>query len=292
MKIEDVTPEQWALIDAKKAEWIGYQTTQQPIEMIQGVVAEVYKGMGHDAPIVHMAPSPLAAIQMDATFCRFWDEKNKNKGPLTKTELESSRNQVYWSVWWSTWAAWYEGAKILGVSFDEEKLQLFSTWCKCVPCCIPREEWCVVSANPVEVHWQGEELHCETGPAVRFMDGFSYWCLENIRVDEKIVMRPHEQTIEEINAEDNADVRSIRIKRFGWTRYIAETDSACVEYRDNDLEGTKEALIRTPKGDQRLVVTCPTGRVFAMGVPSDVKSCEEAQVWLAGEKPFRVIART
>ena len=62
--------------------------------------------------------------------------------------------------------------------------------------------------------------------------------------------------------------------------------------RKNAVEGTLEALYKTPKGEQRLVVTCPTGRLFALGVPPEVETCEAAQVWLGGDKKMNVIART
>ena len=127
---------------------------------------------------------------------------------------------------------------------------------------------------------------------MEFRSGWGLWTIEGIPVDEQIVMKPETQTIEQIDKEQNQDVRAIRINRFGWPRYIKESGAVCRDERKNEIEGTLEALFRCRDGSQRLVVTCPTGRVFALGVPGEVKTCEQSQHWLAGGKNFRVLART
>ena len=127
-------------------------------------------------------------------------------------------------------------------------------------------------------------LHCDDGMAARWRDGWGLWMIHGIRVDEQIVMRPEAQTIEQINQEENADIKSIRIERFGWARYLKESRSKLLDHRHNDIENTMEALYDAPDGSRRLVATCPTGRVFVMGCPSDVQTCAQAQNWLGGDE--------
>jgi hypothetical protein len=117
------------------------------------------------------------------------------------------------------------------------------------------------------------------------------WRLNGIPLDEQIVMRPETQTLAQINAESNADVKSIRIQRFGWARYLSESNAREIDSCNNDIEGTIEALFTSPTGENRLVATCPTGRVFAMGVPSHITTCEQARKWLHGNN-IRILART
>jgi hypothetical protein len=142
------------------------------------------------------------------------------------------------------------------------------------------------------VLWKDGRLHNDKGKSVRFRSGWGLWTIEGTPVNEQIVMRPETQTVEQIDKEANQDVRSIRIERFGWPRYIRESGAACIDGRDNAIEGTIEALYRCQDGSCRLVVTCPTGRVFALGVPGNVETCRQAQHWLAGGRNFRVLART
>ena len=146
-------------------------------------------------------------------------------------------------------------------------------------------------ANTRKINEQNQ-LHCEDGPALAWNCGTKKWLINGVKVDEQIVMRPETQTIETIDNEKNSDVRAIRIDRFGWPRYLKESKSKCISERRNDIEGTLEALYRTSSGEQRLVVTCPTGRIFALGVPSEATDCVTAQHWLSGSKKLRVLART
>lgn len=142
----------------------------------------------------------------------------------------------------------------------------------------------------VNSEWQ---LHCEDGPAMLYEDGLAMWLINGVKVDEQIVMAPETQTLSQINREDNQDVRSIRIERFGWVRYLMESNAKVIDTRKNEIENTMEALMVAPNGDKRLLVTCPTNRKFALGVPESVNTCYEAQKWLGnGVEPNRVIART
>jgi len=152
---------------------------------------------------------------------------------------------------------------------------------------------CIVSDFPdricVDRQWRP---HCDSGPSHCWSDGWELWHLHGVAVDEQIVLRPETQTVEQMDNETNADVQALRIERYGWPRYLRETGATCLDERRNDIDGTREALFRDRHGRLRLVATCPTARVFAPSVPAGIVSCEQAQNWLAGEKPFRTLART
>ena len=156
-------------------------------------------------------------------------------------------------------------------------------------------KFCLISEKPVTLKtvWNGAThlAHNDTGPSHEWSDGWKLWHLNGVAVDEQIVMRPATQTVQQIEGDDNEERRSIRIDRFGWPRYLKETNATLLDHRHNQVENTKEALVTT-RGHGRLIVTCPTGRVFALGVPSEVKTCEQAQQWLGGGKKRNVIART
>jgi hypothetical protein len=189
---------------------------------------------------------------------------------------------------WRAWSGLYAGGKELGVEFDEEKFSLFvefndraSVWCA----------WgrlFVASANPVECHWLDEELHNTSGPAVRWSDGFGLWSINGVSVDEQIVMRGETQTLKQIQTTGNVEVKRIRIERFagtddpfdGWNRYRRECGAKEVDDRYNETEGTYETLYAFPSGEKILMPTCRTGRMFALEVPPETHTCEEAQNWL------------
>ena len=112
-------------------------------------------------------------------------------------------------------------------------------------------------------------------------------------------MRPETLTVSQIDGETNGDIQSIMIDRYGWPKYLKVINAKCIDTRDNDVEGTKEALYSTPKHGKRLVVTCTTGRMFVLGVPDNITKCDKAQSWMGPQelvntkvKKFNVIART
>jgi hypothetical protein len=158
----------------------------------------------------------------------------------------------------------------------------------------PHTDFVIASETPRDIRVitdnQQPILHCEDGPSIKYINR-TFWHINQIRVDEQIVMRPETQTIEQIDEEKNNDVRSIRIQRFGWVRYIEESNAELLDSRQDDIEGTHEALYKTKYG-KRIVCNCPTGGTHAPGVPDSVNTCVEAQLWLAGENPFRVLGRT
>jgi hypothetical protein len=143
--------------------------------------------------------------------------------------------------------------------------------------------------------------HCEDGPSHAWSDGWKLWHIRGVQVDEQIVMRPETLTIKQITSEENEDKRTIMIERCagrnatphdGWSRYLRESKSKCKDECRNDIENTYEAVFATPSGGRRLMATCPTGRIVSLGLPNNVNTCEQARTWLAGSKPFRILART
>jgi len=185
----------------------------------------------------------------------------------------------------------------LGAEYAPEANEIIDTWeILSRNCgwwgCFPEAVICV--EKPIEQNRNAEgQISSDTGPALLYEDGMALWLMDGMRVDEQIVMRPETQTIEQINREENQDLRAVRIERYGWVNYLMNTNSKVIDSRKNDIEGTMEALMETPDGERRLLVTCPTNRKFALGVPPTTKSCEDAQRWLHnGKDPRRIIART
>jgi hypothetical protein len=215
-------------------------------------------------------------------FCEFISDKRGEIFELAKTLPR------YIGCFWRAWAGFYDAASSLGVEFDEKKLSLFtdfnarsSVWCAW-------DNLFIASANPVECHWRDRDIHNTAGPAVLWPDGFSLWVVNGVTVDEQIVMHGETQTLDQIRKEENEEVKRIRIERFagtddpfdGWNRYRRESGAKEIDDRYNEVEGTYETLYRFSDGSKLFMPTCRTGRMFALEVPFEIKTCEEAQNWL------------
>ena len=276
-KITTATPEQWDAIEQLRLAIMAEQNDRISLADATLAVRAITARMKVDMPEVVMAPSPRAAVQ---ACCEAHGVGRKQV-------------ETYWSIWWRAWAGWYAGAEILGVQFDADTLRDLTQWAKCVPFVAMHDGLWVVSDNPVAIHWQDAELHREDGPSVEYADGWALWSLDGVRVNEQIVMHPETQTIEQIADEENEEVRRICIDRYGWLRYLQDTDSTIIDERRNDIEATYEILADTQVG-QRLITHCPsTGRRYSLALPGErVSTCEEAQQRLWGDRGVTIIGRT
>jgi hypothetical protein len=168
----------------------------------------------------------------------------------------------------------------------------YAHYCRLAGPCYFGENRAVVCGFPDAIHLRADDqLHCENGPSISWPDGFAIWSLNGIKVDEQLVMRPETQTLKQIEAEGNTDVRAIRIARFGWPRYLAESGAKQIDAQENAVSGTPEALYRLRDGTKRLIAGCVTGKLVSLGVPDEVSTCDEAQRWLAG-RAINVVAAT
>lgn len=153
---------------------------------------------------------------------------------------------------------------------------------------------CFCAERPIAMHWEGVEvadrrLHCDDGPAVAYVDGLKLYVIHGVVVDEQIVMHPETQTIEQIRSESQAEVQRIRIERYGWDRFLKDTDAKVVDQRENPIERTQEVLMKTDDFTV-LVGVCPsTGRVYSMEVDNSINTCEAAQLWLSSGLSARTI---
>ncbi len=197
--------EELALIDVVHAEWIGYQTFQQPEETVISAVAGIFEycEIG-PCPMVIMCDSPLDCKKR-AVADGYTIEKDR---PNSLVE--------YWSIWYVGYCAMYDFGSRIGLDLDDRKLKLFSNWVKCCPFILYNKDVVYVSRVPHTLNFDkdSQKLHCETGKSCEFNDGWGIWTLEGVSVDEQIVMRPETQTLEQIEAEANEERKAIRLQRW------------------------------------------------------------------------------
>jgi hypothetical protein len=123
---------------------------------------------------------------------------------------------------WEAWASWFRDIGGLELDGDLwERLQCsidlttagFSWW---------YNGFAIVSDRPTVLHVQPSgggrwEMHCETGPAVAWADGWSLHFWHGTRVPAWVIESP---TVERIQAEANTEIRRCAIERLGWDTYL------------------------------------------------------------------------
>ncbi len=198
-----------------------------------------------------------------------------------------------------TWVNHFQLKEAKKEEVDTEKLRLYEQVAWKVPLVASYDEIAIVSQNMTFVGYENQQIHCTTGPAIDFPDGYRVYSINGITVDEQIVMRPETQTVKQIEQEQNADIKSIRAERFGYARLVKEGGYEAVDERENEIEGTIEALYKTPNNFNCLLATCPSGKLAAMPVPPTILKCVDAAKWLNPVTRFgqmvknpRIIGRT
>jgi hypothetical protein len=91
-------------------------------------------------------------------------------------------------------------------------------------------------------------LHCADGPAIAFEDGWGVYAIHGVRIPFKqrhIVERPETITVEEIETEQNAEIRRVLIDRYGPARYVADSGAqiVCELGADDPVVGLRTARL-------------------------------------------------
>jgi hypothetical protein len=280
--ITSLTEEQIALFPSYRDKWVNIGMNTDPLDLEKAKIAArlCYEKVGLVCPeTFYVADSPVHALEV---IQGIYPE-------ATKSEIfESFMHGNHEAGWLSYYDYMLNVLDIKECEIIQGLLDLSQHcgWWSAFEDCV------VFQHRPVEIHLdQQNRIHNDNGPCIRYRDNFSIWAIDGHIVTEQIVMSPETLTVDQINKETNADIRSIMLDRYGWINYIKNSGAKLIDSRKNDVEGTMEALYETTFG-KRLVATCVTGRIFSMGVPENHKTCVSAQSWLGHDRKVNVIGRT
>jgi hypothetical protein len=107
-------------------------------------------------------------------------------------------------------------------------------------CWYPHRDFLIVSERPREIHreWVSApvarartsyRLHRTDGPAMSWPDGWGFYAIHGHRVPAWMVEHPERITFLQIEREPNAELRRRMLDRYGWARYIADSDARIVD---------------------------------------------------------------
>lgn len=279
--IESLTKEQEDALSVYRDKWIeiGLSTEPTDYEASVKLISKLYSQQDLKVPTnFHLVDGPLSAMEK-----------------LKEYDIKDGVSEFCYGSQDASWLSFYDFClNELGVKGCDKILPLIEL-AKVCGWWSAYEDLVVIQHRPIVIKIENKLSHREDGPAIEYRDGCKVWMIDGIRVNEKIVMNPENISVDEIHSESDLDKRSIMIDRKGWGVYLEETNSTCIDSEENLIENTREALYESPQG-KRFVASCPTARLFSMGVPNDVLTCKEAQRWLGSESEeedtINVIART
>ena len=146
---------------------------------------------------------------------------------------------------------------------------------------VMHEEFCLVCDTPeILKKDENNQAHCDDGPSHRWRDGWSLYHIHGVRVTAQIVMRPETLTVEQINNEENAEVKRIMIDRFGAQKYLTAINAKPIHA--DVWHGLMRGLYQVDDLKYLFGSDNSTGRTYVMAVDPDSQTCKQAHESICG----------
>ncbi len=130
-------------------------------------------------------------------------------------------------------------------------------------------------------------LHCETGKAIEYPDGWGVYSWHGTRVPEDWIEQKNKLNPVDILAHANIEQRRAGCEIIGWDKMLKLLDAKVV---DQDVDPEIGTLLRVDlpdaPGSMFLRVQCGTGRKFAIPVPAEMTTALAANAWTYDLKPL------
>lgn len=274
-KIEALTPEQIAKMPAytKRGLSIGLSTariTEADKIEIEKAIKVLYENAGLNPPArIHYTSSPQAAL-------------NYIQNELKSTE---SKKEIYQNMVWGchdiSWLIFYEFfRKEVGIiNCDKiEPLLKLATLCGWISA---YDTDVVIQERPNFISFDDQKrLHCETGPAITYEDGFSVYAWHGVRIPAEWITHRSELSPQTALKWENMEQRRAACEIVGWARILRELNASVINSDEDPMVGTLVEVEIPEVGKERfLKVLCGTGREFAIPVPPTCHTALEANAW-------------
>jgi len=295
--ITEIPPEKKKLFPVYVEKWtkIGLNTDTMKRDKVADDLKAVYKAADLKAPDkVIFLSSPMAAVFMleimdkDPDFDPLkyddlsleWLEKEFEKH---KTEQRLDYFPCY-GQFDSPWLSFYD---FFLTEFDLEcckKLKgLISMACN-TGWFFPFDDFVVVTNRPSQIHLDEQgRLHNEVGKAIEYRDGWGVYSWHGVRVRPYVIEEPGKITVEDIEKEENQEVRRVKITQYGVDRYILNSGAEKVHEDEWGILYKKEVINDEPITMVKVVNSSPepdgTFKDYFLRVPPSITTAREAVAW-------------
>jgi hypothetical protein len=233
----------------------------------------------------------------------------------------------FWGQQDAFWISFYDFGSEIGVNYSKTAREGLNIWKRITKSChwfYPFSDFCLISDKPVRISRDEQgRLHDDSQKAIEYSDGWGFCSVHGVVVPDYVIESPNEINTEKIESESNSEIRRVMLDRFGWDRYILETDTKPIDKSEFGILYRKEIpddepcvmvrlLNRTPSDHggitkqeavkiygevmvhdkigygYKLISEFPESTKFEEyihRVPSTIKTAHEAVAWIAGVKP-------
>ena len=206
-------------------------------------------------------------------------------GSQVRSGVSNNRGGAFWAPWGAYISFMrdvlgWRGDTLESFSVDEHLIKSCGwVWW--------HEDVLAISDRPCEIHRDAQgRLHCETGPAIAYRDG---WCIHSwhgVVVPAEWVETKGALTAKDAITWKNIEQRRAACEIVGWYRILSELNARTINKHKNPQVGELVEVDLPDVGRERFLrVHCGTGREFALPVPRKMKTAIAAQAWTWGLSP-------
>lgn len=266
--LDKLTPEQEAMLSVYRDKWIkiGLCTDRVDPDAATAAVTELYRCGGLEPPTkILFANGPDHAIKL-----------LKDLGiteSITNTSVYGSHE--------AAWLGFYEFFQDeCGINFRGKINGLLATAKNCGWVTV-YDEVAVVQDRPLCIKMdENNRLHCETGPAIEYADGFKVYAWHGVRVPGDWIENRESLSGSFALKVENMEQRRAACEIVGWAKVLKDLKSKTVDKDEDPMIGELLQVNIPGVGKEKFLrVLCGTGREFAIPVPPTVKTALEANAW-------------
>jgi hypothetical protein len=126
-------------------------------------------------------------------------------------------------------------------------------------------------------------LHCETGPAIMYPDGWGLWCWHGTVIPQEWVESKESLNLQTALTWENIEQRRAACEILGWNLILDQLNARTIDKHPNAEIGDLVEVDLPDSGRERFLrVKCGTGRDFAIPVPPDMDTAHNANAWTYG----------
>lgn len=226
------------------SDWLKHALRTDPADRAaaEDAITRLYALLGEPPPRFVWVPSPNAAadrlppqqalsmtgpLPLEGRLANravaMRERRRELPAELRQTAKESVAGMLRAAIPQSLGLHWYGQQDVYWVTPDtgDPEHELWATLVRSCGWWWPREGVCVVAERPLALRTEPDgdarRLHCATGPAVVYPDGWAVHAWHGTRVPSWVIENP---TAERINREFNVEVRRCAIEHLGWASYI------------------------------------------------------------------------
>jgi hypothetical protein len=274
--IESLTEAQTLAMPAYVTKWIAVGMDTQPTDQsaASAAVIAMYENGGLAAPQrILFADGPQAGFDLYKSL----------GGSTANNFLNGMMFGNHEAYWLAVYDYFHTEVGVQNLEKIFPLLQVART-CGWVYCA---RDTAIVMSKPEFIHMDEERrLHCETGPAIRYPDGFCVYAWHGVRVPGDWIDDRAALTAQRALAVENMEQRRAACEMVGWVNIIDQLQGVVIDQDEDAQIGT---LVRVNIPDvgteQFLRVRCGTGREFALPVPPDVRTALAANAWTYDIEP-------